>query len=161
MLLHVRSRSFSIAFCFIIVITFFPGLLHSQNDSYIGSEAKLSKSELFSNAESTDFGDNINAKIFYDEKNTYYAVDVSKLASSFEKIRLLELTFDDKTLVNISSDINSKYYLFLVNNTLNTSTEDINNKFRKFCEQTKTELEEMNEEQLRLWTIQHDKYSKK
>ena len=147
---------------FVLMFAFsIPGLLHAQHDSYMGTETKLSDSELLSKAESTDFNDNISTKLFQDEKNSYFAVDVSKLPSKYEKIRILELSFADNALVSIGSDDSMKYYFFLVNNTLNKSADEIEKLFNEYSVQSKTELQAMNEEQIRLWLIQHDKYSKK
>lgn len=139
----------------------FPFILHSQDTSYIGDEASLAANDLLELAENTDFDNNISMEIFKDEKNSYYAIDISKLASIYEQIRILELSFANNTIVNIGSDKNTGFYFFLVNNKLSKSTTEINNLFNKFVNQSKTELAEMNDEQLRLWLIQHDKYSKK
>ena len=147
---------------FVLMLTFsFPILLHAQHDSYMGTETKLSKAELLLKAESTDFNNSISTRLFHDEKNSYYAVDVSKLPSKYEKIRILELSFADNALVSIGSDENIKYYFFLVNNTLDKSSNEIQKLFNEFSVQSKTELQAMNDEQIRLWLIQHDKYSKK
>lgn len=137
----------------------FPNLLFSQHDSYAGKETKLTTSELLLKAEQTDFNKTISQKVFEDEKNTYYAVDVSLLSSKYEKIRLLELSYADKILVSIGTDNEKKYYFFLVNNTLEKSADEINNLFDSFSTQSKTELQSMNDEQKRLWLIQHDKYT--
>jgi len=159
MFLLLKIKSIFIAFALTILFTS-PILLSAQQGSYKGKEAKLSTSEILLKAESLDFGDNISAEIYSDIKNTYYAVDVSKLSSKYEKIRLLELSFADKALVNIGSDISSGYYFFLVNNTLNKSNDDIVSMFTGYMIQSQDELRLLNEEQLRLWLIQHDKYSK-
>ncbi len=146
--------------CAITLLLSLPLLLHAQHDSYTGNEAKLFQNELVSKAEAANFGDKVSIKIHNDEKNTYYAFDVNKLSNKYERIRILELCYADNALVSIGSDKNMKFYLFLVNNTLNISTEEINNLFIEFIIQAETELQAMNEEQLRLWLIQHDKYSK-
>ncbi len=160
MFLPTKIDSTLISFTLMLFLSF-TGLLNAQNDNYIGNETELSESELLSKAESADYSNNISAKLFQDERNSYFAVDISKLPSKYEKIRILELSFTNKTVVNIGSDNNMKFYFFLVNNALNKSTEEINKLFSEFGAQSKAELQTMNEEQLRLWLIQHDKYSKK
>lgn len=139
----------------------FTGLLYAQQENYKGQETNLSSEELIAKAQTVDFGDKLSNKIFDDEKNSYFAVDVNKLSSTYEKIRVLELGFENNTLVNISSDSNTGFYLFLVNNTLDKPEKEINSLFDEFQLQSKAELQKLNEEQLRLWLIQHDKYSKK
>ena len=160
MFLTTKIESTFTAFTLMLFLSF-TGLLNAQNDSYIENGTKLSESELLLKAESADYHDNISAKLFQDERNSYFAVDISRLPSKFEKIRILELCFADKTVVNIGSDNNMKFYYFLVNNTLNKSTKEINKLFFEFSVQAKAELQAMNEEQIRLWLLQHDKYSKK
>jgi hypothetical protein len=160
MLLLTKLESAIISFILIIPLAF-TGSLYAQTGSYAGNEANIESGSLMSKANMTDFGDEICAKIFEDDKNTYYAVDVSKLASKYEQIRILELTYANKVIVNTSNDSTKNYYLFLVNNTLNKSEQDIITLFDGFSVQAKTELETMNNEQLRLWLIQHDKYSGK
>ena len=160
MLLPLKIKSIFTAFALTILFVC-PTYLNAQQGSYRGNEAKLSKSEILLKTKSLDFGDNISAEIYKDEKNTYYAVDISKLSSKYEKIRLLELSFADKALVNIGSDSSTGYYFFLVNNTLSKSSEEINKLFTGYLVKSQDELKLMNEEQLRLWLIQHDKYSKK
>ena len=156
------TKTESVIVAFILMLTFsFSGILHAQDGGYMGNETKLAKSELLSKAKSADYGHNISAKLFQDEKNSYFAVDVSKLPSKYEKIRILELSFADNALVSIGSDDSMKYYFFLVNNTLKKSADEIEKLFNEYSIQSKTELQAMNEEQIRLWLIQHDKYSKK
>ena len=159
MFLITKVKSAIILF---IVIIFFvvTGSLKAQSGSYTGNEANIESGSLLLKASMTDFGDEISVKIFEDDKNTYYAVDVSKLDSKYEQIRILELSYADKIIVNTNSDKTKKYYLFLVNNTLDKSEEEIITLFDDFSIQSKAELEAMNNEQIRLWLIQHDKYSK-
>jgi len=147
---------------FILIISFtVTGSLHAQSGNYIGNEANIESGSLLSKANMTDFEDQICAKIFKDDKNTYYAVDVSKLSSRYEKIRILELSYEDKVLVSMGSDTNTKYYYFLVNNTLDKSPKEIDDIVFGFLTQLKNEEKALNDEQMRLWLIQHDKYTKK
>lgn len=149
-----------VLFIIMLLSIFISGSLYAQTGNYKGSEPNLNTIALLEKAKSTNFDDNISAKIFEDSKNAYYAVDVSKLASEYEQIRFLEFSYANNIVVNTSSNKAKKYYLFLVNNTLNKSEEEINNLFNNFSIQSKEELQNMNNEQVRLWLIQHDKYSK-
>ncbi len=160
MFLTTRIKRPLITFILILSLSF-TGLLHAQHDTYKGKEASLSMNELLALAETADFENKISVKIFSDEKNSYFAFDVTKLSSSYDKIRILELSFTNKTLVNIGSDKNTGFYFFLVNNSLKKSNEEIINLFNEFLELSKSELQNLNQEQVRLWLIQHDKYSKK
>jgi len=159
MLVIPEYKNIIIIFALTLLLSF-PIFLYSQHNSYMGKEAKLFQNELVSKAEAADFADKVSTVIHNDEKNTYFAFDVNKLSSKYEKIRILELSYADNTLVSIGVDKAFRFYFFLVNNTLNISPVKINNLFDEFIIQAKTELQAMNDEQLKLWLIQHNKYSK-
>ncbi len=144
---------------FFLVTILFSGSIYSQQSSYMGTEAMINHSELLSKAKATDFGKSISAQIYKDSKNTYYAVDVKKLSSKYEKIRLLELSYADKVLVSMGADSDFNYYFFLVNNTMDKSPDYVYDVLNSFLSQSKEEEKTLSDEQLRLWLIQHDKYS--
>jgi len=150
-------------FTFILVLTLSINVTKSAvaQGSYAGLEDKVTTENLLSKAKSADFSNGISAKVFSDSKNSYFAVDLSNLSSDFIKIRILEQSYDNLILVNISSDISKEYYLYLVNNSLDKSDDEVNILFTDFLTQAKNERQLMNDEQMRLWIIQHDKYTKK
>lgn len=136
-------------------------LLNAQDSSYSGVEEVLNSSDLVLMANKISFGENLCESFHKDVKNTYYAVNASALNSKFEKIRLLELSYANDAIVNIGMSDDGVLYLYLVNNTLGKTNQTIQDLFSGFAIQAKEELEKMNDEQLRLWLIQHDKYFKK
>ncbi len=136
-------------------------LAFSQNSIYLGKEKNIDNTFLLKKAETTNFNGNLAAKIYTDEKNSYYAVDLSKFSSRYEKIRVLEFTYKNRELINIYNDINGKYLLFLVNNTLNLQPSDVIDKLNRFKTEAEKEKSAMNEEEMKLWLKQHDKYIKK
>jgi len=144
---------------FLVVLIAFSTMLRAQGH-YLGNKKNISLQELLKQAEVTDYGKNISAEIYQDVKNTYYAVNLSKVPSRYVKIRLLEMSFSNNALVNIYSDINSGYLLFLVNNTLNKKDKQIVGLFENFKEKANKEERLLSAEQLHLWMIQHDKYKK-
>ena len=147
------------------ILTLFISLTITGNiiaqGSYAGTEPKLEYNTLLEKAKATNFNNELSAKVHQDQKNTYYAIDVSKLKSEYEQIRLLELSYNSTVIVNTGNDRSSNYYLFLVNNTLDKTDEEIFVLFDNYSQQSKTEMLDMTGEQMRLWLIQHDKYSKK
>jgi len=153
----IKSKLFFLALILSLTMS---GSLYAQQDSYAGNESKIDAASLLSEAKKANFDNNICVKIFKDVKNTYYAVDVSQLTSKYEKIRLLELSYEDKALVSMGSDNDVKYYFFLVNNTLDKTPQEVADIITNFLSQSKVEEKKLNSEQLRLWLIQHDKYSK-
>lgn len=148
-------------FIAIFTLVIAPTLISAQSGSYEGKESNIYIEDLIEVADKTEFGDNISNYLMHDVKNTYYAVKVSKLNTQFEKIRLLELSYEDNDIVSMGADENYNYYFFLVNNVLNKTEKEINDRLTEFSVISKKEYQELNEEQLRLWLIQHDKYSKK
>ncbi|NQU34944.1 MAG: hypothetical protein HQ521_17085 [Bacteroidetes bacterium] len=145
----------------LVFLLILPGILNAQEDNYLGNEKKIQPEELLAKAMIADFSNSLSEKIYEDSKNSYFAVDVEKLNTKFERIRVLELSYGDDALVSIGTDENRLYYFFLVNNILNKTPEDINSTFIDFQIQATTELAKLNDEQLRLWLLQHEKFSKK
>lgn len=133
----------------------------TQNNKYLGNEKDISGSELIAKAQNTSFQGQVVKEIYSDEKNTYFALDNSSIESRYVKIRILEQSYSDKYLVNIGPDIDSGYMLFLVNNSLNKSQEDIIKLLDTFRVAAVKEEASMNEEAMNLWLSKHKKFSKK
>jgi len=133
----------------------------TQNNKYLGNEKDISGSELIAKAQNTSFQGQVVKEIYSDEKNTYFALDNSSIESRYVKIRILEQSYSDKYLVNIGPDIDSGYMLFLVNNSLNKSQEDIIKLLDTFRVAAVKEEASMNEEAMNLWHSKHKKFSKK
>jgi len=161
MFLLTKIKSSLISFAILISLLVTGSLYAQQQGSYIGDEPSLESSSLLTKASMANFENGICAKIFEDNKNSYYAVDVSQLTSQYEKIRLLELSYKDRVLVSLGSDSDVKYYFYLVNNTLDRSSTEVAQIVTDFLLQSKDEENALNSEQLRLWLIQHDKHTNK
>jgi hypothetical protein len=138
-----------------------PFFAFNQNGHYLGKEKNIDNNFLLKKAGNTNFNNNPAALIFKDIKNSYYAVDLSKLPSRYEKIRFLEYTYNSKELTNIYNDINGKYMLFLVDNSLNIAPSRITDILSGFKSETEKELKGMNEQEVKTWLKEHDKYIKK
>ncbi len=134
------------------------GVVNAQNTSYLGTEDDITQNFLRTKALETDFGSDISKEIWKDSKNTYYCVDYSAFSTKFEKITILEATYTDNAIVSIGND--NQFMYFLVNNTMNVDSLQVNATLTKFHNKALKELETMNDEQMRLWLIQHDKEKK-
>ncbi|PLX03379.1 MAG: hypothetical protein C0595_07310 [Marinilabiliales bacterium] len=145
----------------LLSIVMLSSVTFTQNNKYLGNEKDISGSELFAKAQSINFQGQIAKAIFSDEKNTYFALDNTSIESRYVKIRILEQSYSDKFLVNIGPDIDSGYMLFLVNNSLKKSQEDIVNLIDTFRVAAVKEEASMNEEAMKLWLSKHKKFSKK
>ncbi len=147
---------------FIVTALFLaPFFACGQSPVYLGKEKNIDVNFLLKKAENGNFDGNIAAKIYQDKKNSYYAVDLSQISTRYEKIRILEHSYQDKSLTNIYNDINGKYLLFLVNNALNIPPSGIVDKLNGFYAKSKKEMKAMNEGEMKTWLKKHDKYNKK
>lgn len=145
---------------FTIAVFFFVTVAYSQQGEYLGVEKDLTASELTDKANAADFDKGFAAKIYKDQKNTYYAINNSSIESRYIKIRILEQSYSDSELVNIGSSLKQDYLMFLVNNTLNASEDKIIDLFNDYYSIALKEETSMNEEAMTIWLIKHDKYSK-
>ena len=144
----------------VIIIFFSVATMFAQQGKYLGVEKNVTTSELFVKANETDFINGFAAKIFEDQKNTYYAVDNSSIESKYIKIRILEQSYSDNELVNIGSSLKRDYMMFLVNNTLSVSEDKVIELFNEYYNIALKEESSMNEEAMTIWLNKHDKYTK-
>jgi len=133
----------------------------SQESKYLGEEVNILHSELIQLASETDFNGEIASEIFKDEKNTYFAIDNSSIKSRYVKIRILEQSYSDNKLVNIGSAVDGGFMLFLVNNVLIETDDQVVDIFKEYQEKAIKEESNLSEEELSIWLNEHDKYSKK
>lgn len=132
--------------------------LYAQEDKYLGTEKQITLDDLKVIAKQTPFEGNLTVQIHEDVKNTYFAVDATQLASRYEKIRLIELIYSDKKLVNIGANPNDNCFFFLVNNIMLGEKDDILLLFNKYAKQAKEEYNDLSADQRQQWLKEHDKY---
>lgn len=144
-----------------IIVFFFVSTAFSQESKYLGQEKEITSSELVVKANNTEFNGNFIGQIFIDKKNTYFAIDNGQIESRYVKIRILEQSFSDKKIVNISSSLNQEYILFLVNNKLIGKDGEILDLFNSYYDTAKKEETSMSEEDMTIWLNNHDKYNHK
>ncbi len=145
----------------VLAMLLFVTTAFSQENKYLGEEVNISHSELIQLANNTNFNGTIASEIFKDEKNTYFAIDNNSIKSRYVKIRILEQSYSDNTIVNIGSSVNGGFMLFLVNNVL---IDTDSNPVDIFTQYQKTAIKEeasLSNEELSIWLNKHDKYSKK
>jgi len=145
----------------VVVFSVFSTTLMAQEYKYMGTEPNITHEELLQKAAQTDFSQQAFQEIYADSKNTYYALSTENIASRYVKIRILELIATDKALVNIGGSPDSKYNLFLVNNSLGKTTDQLAKVVDEYIMKSQNEANQMSEEQLQLWLRDNDKYAKK
>lgn len=132
--------------------------VHAQDDRYLGSEKKITLDDLKVIMEQSPFEGNLAVQIHQDVKNTYFALDATLLASRYEKVRLIELIYSDKNLVNIGANPNDDCFFFLVNNVMLGEKDDMLLLFDKYAAMAKGEYDGLSADQRRQWLKEHDKY---
>lgn len=152
---HLLSTSFA------IIMFLFISSAFSQQGEYLGQEQNITNSELVMKANNTNFHGNLIAEIYSDKKNTYFAINNKNIDSRYVKIRILEQSFTDTKIVNISSSLKNDYILFLVNKKLITEKGEILDLFNNFYSTATKEESSMSEEDMAIWLNKHDKYNHK
>ena len=145
---------------FTIIAFFFVSIVFAQQGEYLGVEDDITASELVIKASETNFNGGFVAKIFKDQKNTYFAIDNASIESRYIKIRILEQSYYDSEIVNIGSSLKQDYMMFLVNNKLIKNENEIIDMFKAYYSTALKEETSMNEESMTIWLNKHDKYSK-
>jgi hypothetical protein len=144
----------------VLFLCFFATQSFSQESKYLGKEKDLSASDLIAKAEQTNFKADFVAEIYKDVKNTYYAIDNSRIDSRYVKIRIMYQTFSDNKIVNVGAAIKEGYSLFLVNNILTGEDNEIIEMFNSYYNIALKEEASMNEDEMIEWMNKNDKYRK-
>jgi len=142
----------------LVSILILTNLTFSQNNKYLGKEKDITLSELLLKADNTNFEDQIVKRIYSDEKNSYFALKNNTISSKYVKVRILEQSYQDKSLVNIGPEMDDGYMVFLVNNTLNKSDNEIINLFESWRQKAVREMNSMGEAEMKKWIDEHIKF---
>ena len=103
-----------------------------------------------------EFGNHFSAYIQSDDVNNYFLVDFTRLTTRFQKIWFINLTFGEKKIVNIDSDLNKGYVCFVANKRF--SSGEIEKLFDDLLEKTTRASAEMTVEKQSEWLRNNDKY---
>jgi hypothetical protein len=105
-----------------------------------------------------DFGDRFSVLHHSDESYDYYAVDLTKLGGEFERVYFMNLTFSDKRIVNLDSDLKKdqtwfkSYYTYKEN--------EITCLFNELKEKTDQARLNMSAAEKEAWMLKNNKYKK-
>ncbi len=144
-----------------VVFPLFSSSLLAQEYKYMGTEPNITHEELLQKAAQTDFSQQPFQEIYSDSKNTYFTLSTEKIDSRYVKIRILDLIATDNALVNIGGSPDSKYNLFLVNNSLGKTTDQLAKVVEEYINKSQNEANQMSDEQIQIWLRENDKYAKK
>ena len=156
-MLYSRS-GWTINCFFLCVFMLCSHMLISQQDRYLGTEKQITQEDLDQMMEEVSFGEAFSKQIHKDEKNTYFAFDASKLVSRFEKLRLIELIYDDTYLVNIGADPDEPFFFFLVNNVVMDEIGEVEAVFTEYATRAGNDYRNMSPEERQQWLLKHDKH---
>ena len=158
----IQNRISMITKTFLLVIfIIFSSIISAQEHKYLGTEQNITQEELLAKAVNIDFTAESFHEVYKDSKNTYYVLSTKILKNRMVKIKILELISRDDKLVNIGASPDSEYNLFLVNNSLKKSSDQVLKIMYGYIKQSKNEVSQLTEEQQQQWLLDSDKYSKK
>jgi hypothetical protein len=135
-----------------LLLLFFLGLsgtLFAQKAN--GTEINPGDPAFRAKYDKVDFKGKLAVKILSDETNNYYMVDFSRMKTRFEKVLFLNLSYQDKSIVNMEGDLSHDriWYLSAKQNKGKDVLKKFDGIYAKMKEQEKTMSEKQQFEYLR------------
>ena len=106
-----------------------------------------------------DFGARFSVLSYSDDNYDYYAVDLTKFNDDFERVYFMVLTFTDKRIVNLDSDILQKDQTWF-KSYYTSKEEEITCLFNELREKTTEAGLRMSKEEKDVWMARNNKYKK-
>ncbi|MDG2080895.1 MAG: hypothetical protein P8J47_03830 [Bacteroidales bacterium] len=123
--------------------------------------SSLTVIELSEMAKSMEFINGPSENFANDQTNNYYVLSTQDIEHKFVTFYILEQSYNSDFLVNIGSSSELELHFFLVNKVHGKTDLDIYTEFNAYIDKANNALENMNQEQLRLWELQHNKFTAK
>ncbi|MDX9905372.1 MAG: hypothetical protein RBS55_02165 [Bacteroidales bacterium] len=106
-----------------------------------------------------EFGDRFSVLSHSDGDYDYYAVDLTKFSDDFERVYFMSLTFTDKRIINVDSDILRKKQTWFKSYYTNKEN-DVTCLFNELKEKTTATGLKMSQEEKNVWMAKSNKYKK-
>lgn len=145
----------------LVIFTLFSSSMIAQEYKYLGTEPNITHEELLQKAAVLDFSAESFQEVYQDSKNTYFVFSTRNLENRVVKIKILELIAKDNTLVNIGASPDTDLNLFLINNSLGKTNDQIREIVHEYIIQSQNEVNQLTDEQQKQWLLENDKYTKK
>ncbi len=145
----------------LVIFTLFSSSILAQEYRYLGTEPNITHEELLQKANLLDYSTESFQELYKDSKNTYFVFSTRSLENRVVKIMILELISKDNTLVNIGASPDTDLNLFLINNSLGKTTDQIREIVHGYVIQSQNEVSQLTDEQQQQWLNENDKYTKK
>lgn len=105
-----------------------------------------------------EFGDRFSVLTYSEDDYDYYAVDLTKLADRFERVYFMNLTYQDKRLINIDPALENPQIWFKAYHQYNES--EITCLFTDLKEKTGQAGRDMSVQEKTAWMTKNDKFKK-
>jgi hypothetical protein len=141
-----------------LVILLSVGICYSygQNTAEIADTPVVSQIQpAFSQQE---FGDRFCVLALSEENYDYYAIDLTKLGGSFERVYFMNLSYEEPKIINLDGDLEKDQTWFKVYYT--QSENDITCLFNELLVKTEKSSREMTAEQKSAWMTKYNKFNK-
>jgi len=109
--------------------------------------------------EVTGFGDKFAMTPGSDQDYDYYLVDLTKLASRFERIYFLNLAYKSDSIVNIDPDINDTKMWFKAYHQFTPA--EVECLFNTYKDEATNAYKDFSADEREAWLKSHDKYNSK
>jgi hypothetical protein len=123
--------------------------------------SSLTVNELSKMVESREFASGPYENFANDQTNNYYVLSTQDIEHKFVTLYILEQSYNSNFMVNIGSSSDLDLHFFLVNKVHCKTDLDIYTELNTYIDKANNAIESMNQEQLRLWELQHNKFSSK
>ncbi|MCP4910831.1 MAG: hypothetical protein GY907_08995 [Bacteroidetes bacterium] len=123
--------------------------------------SSLTVNELSKMVESREFASGPYENFANDQTNNYYVLSTQDIEHKFVTLYILEQSYNSNFMVNIGSSSDFDLHFFLVNKVHGKTDLDIYTELNTYIDKANNAIESMNQEQLRLWELQHNKFSSK
>ncbi len=141
-----------------LVILMSLGICYSygQNSGEIAAKPAVSQIQLAFSQE--EFGDRFSVLTLSEGNYDYYAVDLTKLGSSFERVYFMNLSYNEPKIINIDGDLDKDQTWFKAYYT--NSENDVTCLFNELLANTAKAGKEMTAEEKSAWMAKYNKFNK-
>ena len=143
--------------CLVILFAIMSAFSFGQTEVTNTSVQDLVQYDLSFNQD--DFGTRFSVLSHSDDNYDYYAVDLTKFNDDFERVYFMVLTFTDKRIVNLDSDILRKDQTWF-KSYYTSKEEEITCLFNELREKTTEAGLKMSKEEKDVWMARNNKYKK-
>jgi hypothetical protein len=141
---------------FLILMSVIIMAANSQSENKAPVSSNQPASSLVINQK--EFGDRFSVLFSSEDDYDYYAIDLTKLKDRFERIYFMNLTYQDRRIINLDPDVEKDQISFKAFHLYNET--EINCLFNDLKEKASQAGNEMSPEEKSAWLAKNDKFKK-